>query len=54
MTPAFYSKPFVEALASAFDAGHISMRYAAGQLDMTLDDLADLFVAHGVELPDEL
>ncbi len=52
--PALYSKPFVEVLARAIDTGHISARRAAGLLLMTLDDLADLFVAHGVETPLEL
>ena len=52
--PTRYSKPFVEVLASAVDEGHISMRRAAGLLDLTLDDLADLFATHGVEPPVEL
>ncbi len=52
--PALYSRPFVEVLALAVDKGHISARRAAGLLNMTVDDLADLFVAHGVEPPLEL
>ncbi len=53
-TPALYSRLFVEVLASALGKGHISMRRAAGLLDMTVDDLTDLFVTHGVEPPLEL
>ncbi len=52
--PALYSRPFVEVLASAVDEGHISMRRAAGLLDMTLEGLTDLFASHGVEPPEEL
>ena len=52
--PTLYSKPFVEVLASAVDEGHISMRRAAGLLDLTLDDMADLFATHGVKPPVEL
>ncbi len=52
--PILYSRPFVRIIASAVDEGHISVRRAAGLLDMTLDDLADLFVAHDVEPPVEL
>ena len=46
--PALFSRPFVEVLAFAIDGGHISLRRVAGLLDMTDEDLASLFAAHGV------
>ena len=52
--PALFSRPFVEVLGLAIDAGHVSIRSMAGLLDLTIEDLADLFEAHGVESPVEL
>ena len=46
--PALFSRPFVEVLAHAIDGGHVSLRRVAGLLDLTVEDLADLFTAHGV------
>ena len=46
--PTLFSKPFVEVLALAIDGGHVSLRRATGLLDLTVEDLADLFAAHGV------
>ncbi|MFZ1413230.1 MAG: XRE family transcriptional regulator [Defluviicoccus sp.] len=48
------SKPFMEVLALAVDQGRVSVRRAADLADFTLEDLAELFVAHGVESPAEL
>jgi Zn-dependent peptidase ImmA (M78 family)/transcriptional regulator with XRE-family HTH domain len=47
--PPLFSKPFVGVIARAIDDGRISARRAADLLDQTVDDLADLFKAHGVE-----
>jgi Zn-dependent peptidase ImmA (M78 family) len=52
--PPLFSKPFMEVIALAVDQGRISSRRAAGLLDLTIDDLMDLFATHGVEAPDEL
>lgn len=52
--PPLFSKPFIEVMALALRDGRLSARRAAGLLDLTLDDLADLFGAHGVEAPVEL
>jgi Zn-dependent peptidase ImmA (M78 family)/transcriptional regulator with XRE-family HTH domain len=46
--PPLFSKPFAERLASAIKAGRISVRRAAGLLGLAVDDLADVFSAHGV------
>ena len=54
VTPALYSKPFVEVLDLAIKEGLVSTRRAANLVDMTVDDLADLFATHGVEAPVEL
>ena len=52
--PALFSRPFVEVLALAIDGGHVSLRRAAGLLDLTVEDLAGLFAAHGVAHPVDL
>ena len=52
--PLLFSKPFMEVIGRAIDEGRVSTRRAAGLLDLTVEDLADLFVAHGVEPPAEL
>lgn len=52
--PPLFSMPFAHVLAKALDEGKISMRRAASILDVPIDDLAELFGAHGVEAPYEL
>jgi len=52
--PRLFSKPFMEVISLAIDEGRVSTRRAAGLLDLTVEDLTDLFVAHGVEPPAEL
>lgn len=52
--PALFSKPFLEVIALAVEEGRVSSRRAAGLLDLTVDDLADLFAVHGVQSPVEL
>ena len=52
--PVLFSQPFVEVLGLALEQGHLSMRRAASLLDLAIDDIADLFAAHGVDLPSSL
>ena len=52
--PALFSRPFVEVLGLAIEGGHVSLRRAAGMLDLSLDDLVDLFATHGIASPGEL
>ena len=52
--PALFSRPFVEVLGLAIDGGHVSLRRVAGLLDLTVEDLAGLFAAHGVAHPVDL
>jgi Zn-dependent peptidase ImmA (M78 family)/transcriptional regulator with XRE-family HTH domain len=52
--PPPFSKPFMEVIALAIDEGRLSARRAAGLLDLTVDDLAELFTTHGVPCPVEL
>lgn len=50
-TPPPFSRPFAGVLAAAIEQGRISVRLAADLVNMTIDDLIDLFHAHGVENP---
>jgi Zn-dependent peptidase ImmA (M78 family)/transcriptional regulator with XRE-family HTH domain len=52
--PLLFSKPFMEVIALAVNDGRVSARRAASLVGLTLDDLAALFAAHGVEPPVEL
>ena len=52
--PALFSKPFVEVLVPAIDGGHVSLRRVADLLNLTIEDLTDLFAAHGVAYPVDL
>jgi Zn-dependent peptidase ImmA (M78 family) len=52
--PPPFSKPFMEVVALAVDEGRVSARRAGALLDLTVDDLADLFATHGVQSPVEL
>lgn len=52
--PLLFSKPFMEVIAGAIEEGRISVRRAAGLVDLPIEDLSDLFAAHGVEPPVEL
>jgi len=47
-TPPLFSKPFLEVIARALHEGQLSVRRAAGLLDLAIDDLPDLFSAHGI------
>ena len=46
--PALFSKPFVEVIGLAIDRGHVSVRRIADLLDLTIEGLEELFVAHDV------
>ena len=52
--PALFSRPFVEVLGLAIDKGHVSIRRVASLLELTVEDLADLFTAHNVSNPVDL
>ena len=47
-TPVLFSRPFMEVIGLAVDRGHISLRRIAGLLDLSVEDLADLFTTHDV------
>ena len=52
--PLLFSGPFMEVIARAVNEGRVSARRAAGLVDLTIDELAELFAAHGVEPPFDL
>jgi XRE family transcriptional regulator, fatty acid utilization regulator len=54
VVPPLFSRPFMEVINLAIDAGRVSMRRAAGLLDSTVEDLRDLFAVHGLEPPADL
>ncbi|MDE0000868.1 MAG: XRE family transcriptional regulator [Rhodospirillaceae bacterium] len=47
--PALYSRTFMEVIAAAIDRGHISVRRAAGLVGLPIEDLQELFTAHGID-----
>jgi XRE family transcriptional regulator, fatty acid utilization regulator len=49
-----FSRRFVEIVARAVEEGRVSIRKIASLLGMFVDDLGDLFAAHGVPAPYEL
>ena len=49
--PALFSGPFVEVLGLAIEGGLVSVRRVADLLDLTIDDLAELFTTHGLKSP---
>jgi Zn-dependent peptidase ImmA (M78 family)/transcriptional regulator with XRE-family HTH domain len=54
LPPPLFSKAFMAVIGKALTAGLVSARRAAGLLDMTVDDLADLLRAYGLESPIDL
>ena len=52
--PALFSKPFMSVIERAIKRGRISVRRTARLLDLTIDDLADLFPAHDLSRPFDL
>ncbi len=51
--PALFSGPYMEDLGLAVGEGLVSVRRAAALLELSVDDLSDLFAAHGVAQPAE-
>jgi len=49
--PLLFSKGFVEVIAQAIDQGRVAVRRVSHLLGLSIDDLADLFKAHGVDAP---
>ncbi|NBC34025.1 MAG: helix-turn-helix domain-containing protein [Alphaproteobacteria bacterium] len=49
--PPLFSAPFLRVIGQAIDEGRVSLRRAADLLDMSIDELGDLFAAHGLESP---
>lgn len=47
--PALFSKPFMEVLGLAIERGFVSVRRVASLLDLSVEDLVDLFIAHDVQ-----
>lgn len=54
VAPPLFSKPFMEVIALAIDQGRVSARRAAALVDLSVDDLGDLFTTHGVSSPLDL
>lgn len=52
--PPLFSRLFMEAIGKAIDEGRVSVRRAADLTDLTVDDLAELFAAHGLDCPFDL
>lgn len=52
--PALFSRPFMEVIKLAIERGLVSVRRAAGLLDLSVEGLTDVFAAHGVADPIEL
>ena len=52
--PPRFSKPFAQLLAAALDRGSISVRRTAALCGLMIEDLEELFAAHGVEHSIEL
>lgn len=52
--PKLFSHAFVQRLRDALSKGDLSVRRAASLVEMTLEDLADLFKAYGLPVPFDL
>jgi XRE family transcriptional regulator, fatty acid utilization regulator len=52
--PPLFSKRFVEVIGCAIDEGCVAVRRVSYLLGLSIDDLADVFTAHGVEAPFDL
>ena len=52
--PPLFSRPFVEVMAKAIDQGHVSVRRAAALVGLAIEDLEEVFAAHGVDQAIEL
>lgn len=49
--PAPFSRPFMEVIGLAIERGLVSVRRAAGLLGLTIEELSEVFAAHGVADP---
>jgi Zn-dependent peptidase ImmA (M78 family) len=49
--PPLFSKSFMQVLGQAINEGRISARRAANLLDLSIEDLGELFTQHAVEAP---
>ena len=47
--PPMFSRPFMKLLAAALERGNISVRRTASLCGLTIEELEELFAAHGVE-----
>ena len=47
--PLLFSRPFMEVIASAIDQGYLSVRRASALAGLPIEDVEDLFDAHGLE-----
>lgn len=52
--PLLFSRPFVEIVAAALREGKASARRLSAILGISIDEIGELFVQHGVDAPDEL
>lgn len=52
--PPLFSKRFVEIVARGVGEGRVSMRKIAGLLDLTVDDVSELFAQYGIQAPYDL
>ena len=52
--PPLFSRPFVEVVGLALEQGCLSARRAVDLLGLTVDDLADLFATHEIDIPSTL
>ncbi len=52
--PALFSRQFIEVVGLGIGDGLVSMRRAAALLELSVDDLADLFAVYGVACPAEI
>ena len=51
ISPALFSKPFMEVIGLAIAGGHVSVRRIASLLDLGVEGVADLFAAHRIASP---
>jgi transcriptional regulator with XRE-family HTH domain len=52
--PLLFSKTFIEVIARAIDEGRVAVRRVSYLLNISVDELPELFAVHGVEPPFEL
>ncbi len=52
--PTLFSKAFADVLSAAIDQGHLSVRRASALIGLAIEDMQDIFTAHGVRHAIEL